>query len=934
MKARKFSTGFPCVDDLVEGLRPGDNVLFHAESFDLYRLAVRAAVSARPASPQHPLLYIRWKGGLDDCVGALSAERRFECQDGRFRDAPKVLRKELEIWLKNDQHDHCFVVFDDLNSLCAIPEGLLAFYQPLCSVLYQLRAVAYWPVPPEIHAETIATLRDHGQVFIRLSGSMKAPILHVQKVFGRYSERMHLPHRLNPRTGQLTPLETSGSQDQALVAFLGDKLRELRTLRNQLDRALEEERTVAELSLCALTDAPVDRMFQEAVERVSHVLSVSTVHILEFGSQGKEIGLCAGIGWEDGLVGTFRMNLPSDFPFRSFQDLAAPVVTDEAQHDPRTAWLPLLSTHRLTSGLLAPIHVAGRFFGLLGAYTIRPRRFWSGDAQFLQSVANLLSLAVERHEIQEAWQSSRAHFQCIIELVEDAIISCDTHQRITLFNSAAAHMFGYRPEEILGRPLDHLIPVISIDAHRRHFVDFAKTSEVIRPMARRSRITARRKDGTEFPARATIGKFQVGGEWIFNVRLQDLTDAVRNEARLREAEEQLRQAQKMEALGTLAGGIAHDFNNVLTPMLGYAELSSRVVSQLPFHPQTSQTVHGYLQQILRAGTRAKSLIRRILAFSRQAEPERAQVHLASLVEETVAFLRASIPSSISLNWHCAAKEVRVWADPVQIQQVLMNLLVNAEYALRGKEGEIEVILDEVQIPSEQKHAHLAPGSYVELRIRDTGSGIPEEVLPRIFEPFFTTKPVTEGTGLGLSVAYGIIAHHGGSMTVASTPGDGATFEILLPCLAEEETAASPVKREDHPLDATGCILFVDDEEMIAACAGEFLRHLGYETIVKTDPREALQTFREDPWRIDLVITDQTMPHLSGERLAQEMVHLRPDIPVILCTGYHPSMTAERARTLGLAAYAAKPLTGEEFERLVQHVLRKARGRREEGKSGK
>jgi signal transduction histidine kinase/ActR/RegA family two-component response regulator len=372
-------------------------------------------------------------------------------------------------------------------------------------------------------------------------------------------------------------------------------------------------------------------------------------------------------------------------------------------------------------------------------------------------------------------------------------------------------------------------------------------------------------------------------------------------------EEHLRQSQKMEALGTLAGGIAHDFNNILTAIVVNAELSL---------DDAERSGH-YLSSVLEAANRGKKLVKQVLAFSRKTEQDIRPTKLSPLIREALGFLRASVPKTIEIRERVTAK--LAMADR-PVHQVLMNLGSNAAYAMREHGGIMEITLSEVEVDAlmAAREPGLEPGPFLRLTVRDTGGGIRPEVLPRIFDPFFTTKKPEEGTGMGLAVVHGIVKSLRGAITVDSQPDKGATFNIFLPRLSGEVEQRKAALRAIP--GGTERILVVDDEDLQAQTLRIMLEHLGYRVVTMLDSASALETFRQNPAAFDLVVTDQVMPGLKGVELAQAILRLRPDIPIMLCTGYSDLIDEPTAKSFGIRVFIMKPYSVREMAEAVRRAL--------------
>ncbi|MGE3539223.1 MAG: PAS domain S-box protein [Candidatus Tectimicrobiota bacterium] len=544
---------------------------------------------------------------------------------------------------------------------------------------------------------------------------------------------------------------------------------------------------------------------------------------------------------------------------------------------------------------------------VMGALTFgdakNPERFSERDLQQGLILMHQVAQALENSELFSQVQRLQEQYRVVTEHLHDAVYMLDREGTIVFANPALARLTGYDLSALLGCSglMLYAPEVLPQLVHRR---DQVWQGQEASPYLQTRLL---RRDGQRLAVEMSMAALTVDGQSVgLVVVARDMTSRLQLEA-------QLRQAQKMQAVGTLAGGIAHDFNNILTAILGYTELT---LDEVP--PAT--TAWRNLQRVLTASERARDLVRQILTFSRHTEQERQPVHLHLLVQEALLLLRAALPTTITLEQQLDEHAGAVLADPTQMHQIVMNLCTNAEYAMRATGGILRVQLDAVDLPSAVAMAHpeLGPGRYARLQVLDTGHGMEPEVLERIFEPFFTTKDVGEGSGLGLAVVHGIVTSHHGAILAESTPGAGTRFTVYLP--QSRVTTMRPVEEQARVVTGQERILFVDDEELLTHLAETQLTRLGYTVLPCTSSLEALALFQQAPHDFDLVITDQTMPQMTGEVLARALRAVRADVPIILCTGFSHIMTPEKAQELGLDAFCMKPLKLHELGMLIRHVL--------------
>ena len=426
-----------------------------------------------------------------------------------------------------------------------------------------------------------------------------------------------------------------------------------------------------------------------------------------------------------------------------------------------------------------------------------------------------------------------------------------------------------------------------------------------------------RKDGSIFPVELqAFTAFEPSGvlqEYVWCI-VRNISERKRSEEERHTMGKQLLQAQKMEALGTLSGGIAHDFNNVLASIMGYAELSM-------LHINNNDLQSDYFLQILKACDRAKKLVDQILLFSRQREGEKKPLDITIMVKEALKLLRASLPSTININQKFSAEQLLVLADPTHIHQIIMNLCTNAAHAMREKGGELNISVSKIFISDDamSNHSEFKPGPYVNLKVADSGHGIEPSIMSRIFDPFFTTKKQGEGTGLGLSVVYGIVKGYDGVINVESHPGLGTTFDIYLPGLIMGNIVE---EQRINVVPSKGCesILIVDDEQYIVDAQSQYFKSLGYDVVSTSSSVEALAIFRSNPHRFRLILTDMTMPQMTGLSLSDEILAIDSTIPIVLCTGFHEAITETVAKQHGVREFLTKPVKMNDLSRLIRKVL--------------
>jgi len=586
--------------------------------------------------------------------------------------------------------------------------------------------------------------------------------------------------------------------------------------------------------------------------------------------RGVAEGVVRYVGKTDGVDRIFAFHKIDQFPFY--------VLVGRAPHEQFAGWRKMAG---ITSALTAAALV------LLGVFLFRLR------------------------DSEQRLHRSESHYQAIVESQQDAVCRWLPDTTLTFANTKYLELFAANgSDRLLGQQwIDWIAP-----EERGAILDLqARLRERPTPASREGAVpvgdgSVRHFHWVDVPLLDAAGKCAE----IQSVG-RDITELRQAEAEHKRLQLQLVQAQKMEAIGTLAGGIAHDFNNILGAIIGYTELALDGCD-----PQS--TLARDLTHVLQASQRAAALVKQILAFSRQTDSERSTLVPAVIVKEAIKLLRPSLPSTIAIVESIDPEVDSIHADPVQLHQIVMNLCTNAFHAMENDGGVLTLALRNRAIAREElrNHPEVQPGQFVELSISDTGIGIAPEIQDKIFEPYFTTKEVGKGTGMGLAIIHGIVAAHRGFVVCESAPGKGATFRIAIPAIGKETTPeSSPIEKAAPGKER---ILFIDDEPLLAELGKAMLARLGYEVTVRTSSQEALATFRNHPESFDVVITDQTMPGMTGMEMAEQMLQTRPTLPIILCTGYSSLISEEKVFSMGIKGFALKPLSRKEISLLLRQVL--------------
>lgn len=540
--------------------------------------------------------------------------------------------------------------------------------------------------------------------------------------------------------------------------------------------------------------------------------------------------------------------------------------------------------------------VINKPYSFYNAYKVQVWIVMAFIVALLVAILALVINVMKRTNAESELRESEERFRQLANASWEAII---IHEKgiLSHANDYFYEMFGYTAEELEGK---QILPLILASESLEEVIGRVDKG-TIHPYE----AMGFHKNGSTFPIEVHVRQMRSEGREVRMSAIRDLSERKRLESRIA-------QSQKLEAIGTLAGGIAHDFNNILSAIMGYSELS---LTQLQGNPKIEHNIG----EVLRAGHRAKDLVQQILTFARKAKEEKRPVQVALIIKEALKLLRASLPSSIEIKSDIASNGF-VLSDTTQMHQIMMNLCTNAGKAMANG-GVLTIVLEEACLQEEDvklHHLEVKPGQYLRLTVQDTGEGIPAELQERIFDPFFTTRTKGEGTGLGLSVVHGIVEDCKGCITLESEVGRGSTFNVYLPLI--EGHNSNEFNGKGELPKGTESILFVDDEAAIVEMADNMLASLGYTVTGFTSSLDALGMFRQQPDAFDLVITDMTMPRMNGDRLARELLDLKPELPIIICTGYSEQITEEEAIKMGIRSYIMKPVVMNTLARTIRIVL--------------
>ena len=722
-----------------------------------------------------------------------------------------------------------------------------------------------------------------------------------------------------------TQLIADGDFTSRVAISSGDEFEELATAFNKMSERLNHQfKELSMLAKIGKTMANIlskNKLIQAASDAMENYLDFDHGMILVADGRHNRLYYAGGFGYSDEDICQFHnyeieaLDNPSDdpisFAFIKQKPIFLTGMAGTATEQPEASNLFLKSTGS-QYGICVPIIYERESLGVLVLERANPQEAnRASDEKLLNGVASQLAVSISNITSYNKLMESEARFRQSFDYVASGMALLDLNGYFMDVNEFFLNMLGFSEHELFGHtifkvchPEDADFVSVSLERLRKGEIEFDSYEQRFL-----------HSDGHTCWSQVSTSLLHdsEGNPLHFISLFQDLTDKKMTEKENEKLEVCLQQAQKMEAIGTLAGGIAHDFNNILSGIMGYAQLGMMEADR------DSET-YKWLQGVMEAGDRATELVRQILTFSRQGGQERTPIQSHLIIKEALKLLRATLPQNIDIQEKISSESAVVLANATQIHQFVMNLCTNAYHAMLDKGGTLEVILEtqELSPGARAEHFDLEPGPYLKLTISDTGCGMDDATINKIFDPYFTTKASDKGTGLGLSVVHGIVESHGGVISVNSEPGQGTRFEVLFPQITIEKIATQEGV-ESFPTGSER-ILLVDDEDAVVETGKSILEKLGYRVKLYTDPQKALDEFAAHRDDFDLVITDMSMPYLTGEELSKQLMKIRPDIPILLCTGYSDQLEAANAYAFGIKRFLIKPLVMGKLATIIREVL--------------
>ncbi len=556
---------------------------------------------------------------------------------------------------------------------------------------------------------------------------------------------------------------------------------------------------------------------------------------------------------------------------------------------------------------LFPLKAGNEILGLLQLNDMRLHQFTEDNIKFFEEIGLCIGVAFSKKRMADALLESEKKYKELIEGTDDLVTKVDRDGNFLFANYVCKGVFGFSRKDIVGKLAFDFI----------HPEDKEKTQswfeECIEKKLDRGTIEYRLINKTTGKVSHVLSTSNFN--YDKEAQIQEINSIAHDITKRKQSEDELRQARKMESIGILAGGVAHDFNNLLYMIIGNTELALEDIPE--WNP-----VYESLKEIKDASLRAAGVVKQLLNFSRKTDQKLKPIGVVTVIKDALKFLRSTIPSTVELKLNLPDADIPIQGDPVQINQVMMNLCTNASQVMQDTGGTIKIDVETLILDKEncEDYTNLSAGNHIKITINDSGPGIAPDIMDKIFDPYFTTKEFRAGSGMGLAVVHGIVKNHDGAIYVDSNPGQGATFIILLPVIDELPEPEIEVKEDiSHGSEA---ILFVDDEEFIANMTGKTLERLGYQIEKQLNPIEALELFKAKPDAFDLVITDMTMPQMTGVNLAEKIKEIRPYIPVIICTGHSAVIDEEKAKQLGIDGFVMKPVSKLKIAKAIRDVLDK------------